>query len=333
MATIREVAERAQVSPATVSHVINHTRFVSEETIERVVTAMHDLGYQPNALARSLRSGKTHTIGLVLPDSANPFFAEIGHKIEASAYEKGYNVILCNTEGRQDKESFYLNVLYNKRVDGIILVSVGVPGRSLKTLNEKKVPLVVVDRDFDNGSFDMVQSNNYQGGLTATRHLINLGHSRIACILGPSEINPSSARADGYQQALMEAGIPLDPELVRMGDFHPESGWKAATQLLNLSDRPSAIFACNDLMAMGVLRAASEYGIAVPQQLALVGYDDIELAAYTTPPLTTIAQPKHDMARIAINNLVEKISNNVGEYKRSVLEPVLVVRKSCGAQQ
>jgi LacI family transcriptional regulator len=333
MTTIREVANRAQVSQSTVSHVINQTRFVSEDVKQRVFAAMQALNYQPNALARSLRSGRTNTIGLILPDSANPFFAEIGRKVEAAAYDRGFSVILCNTEGMPEKERFYLDVLNKKRVDGIILVSVGAPGGALQDLQRQNIPIVAVDRDFENDCLDVVLSDNRLGGLVAVRHLVRLGHRRIACITGPSGINPSAARATGYAAALDEAGLPLDQTLIRLGDFHPESGWKAAAALLRLPDRPSAIFSCNDLMAMGVLRAAAELNLRVPADLAVVGYDDIELAAYTTPALTTVAQRTAEIAQNAITRLVEKVASGDCENTRIILEPQLVVRRSCGANQ
>ena len=333
MATIREVAERAQVSQATVSHVINNTRFVSSEVRERVMAAIAELEYQQNSLAKSLRSGKTLTIGLLLPDSANPYFAEIGKAVEDAARHLGYSVILCNTEGDTERESFYLDVLYQKRVDGIILVSVGIPTHAVESLQKHKLPLVAVDRDFPDYGIDSVLTDNLAGAILATRHLINLGHRRIACITGPSFINPSSARITGYLQALQEAGISADERYVVTGDFHPESGWKAAMSLLSLNDRPTAILTCNDLMAFGVLRAAAEMGLRVPEDLALVGYDDIELAAYYTPALTTVAQPKNEMSQMAVEILVKRINGENGGPVKQTLQPVLVIRKSCGMKE
>lgn len=330
MSTIREVAERANVSPTTVSHVINQTRFVSDDVKLRVQAAMKDLNYQPNALASSLRSGKTHTIGLILPDSTNPYFAEIGHKVEARAYQLGYSVILCNSQDNAEKESFYLNVLYTKRVDGIILVSVGAEVSTLKFLRERRIPVVAVDRNFPEGELDMVQGDNHRGGWLAARHLIDLGHTRIGCVTGTFQINPSSERYHGFRQALEESGLELDPALVMGGDFRPESGWQLGLQLLRQTDRPTAIFAWNDLMAIGVLRAASECGLRVPQDLSVVGYDDIELSAFINPPLTTVHQPKSEMARIAVECLVSKTWSEPEGFNRHILEPILITRKTSG---
>jgi LacI family transcriptional regulator len=332
MTTIKEVAAHAGVSSATVSHVINRTRFVSESAREQVQKAMSELDYRPNALARSLRSGITHTLGLILPDSANPFFAEVGHCIEIAAFEAGYSVILCNTENDFAKETLYMDVLTKKLVDGMIFVATGEGSGTLKKLVELKIPIVVMDRDFPGLELEVVLSDNLQGGYLATQHLISLGHKRIGCIAGPSGINPSSQRIIGFKQAMQEANLVIDPKLILSGDFHPESGWEAGRAILRLPDAPTAIFACNDLMAMGVLRAATEMGIRVPDDLALVGYDDIELASYTNPPLTTIKQPKVEMGLATLNILLSRIKDKQSAPQRALLPISLVVRGSCGAK-
>jgi len=332
MTTIKQVAFRAGVSSATVSHVINGTRYVSETVRERVQKTLNELDYHPNALARSLRSGYTQTLGLILPDSANPFFAEVGHSIEIAAFEAGYSVILCNTENDFEKESLYIDVLTKKQVDGLIFVTTGDRSDSVKKLVEMKIPTVVMDRDFPGLKLDIVAADNLQGGYLATQHLISLGHKRIGCITGPSGINPSARRITGYQQALRDANLVVEPELIVSGDFHPESGWKLGRTMLSEKNAPKAIFACNDLMAMGVLRAATELGLQVPGDLAMVGYDDIELASYTNPPLTTVKQPKFEMGVAALNFLISRIQNKQSA-PQSVLLPVsMVIRSSCGAQ-
>lgn len=332
MSNIREVAMRAGVSITTVSHVVNNTRFVSGDVRTRVLDAIHETNYQPNALARSLRRGKTHTIGLILPDSGNPFFAEIGRAVEGEAFAKGYSVIFCNTESNLVREDFYLEVLAKKRVDGIILVSGGLPTKSLFLAHTQQTPLVVVDRDSSDLAIDTVLTDNLGGGLLATRHLINLGHKRIACLAGASSVSPSAQRLNGYRQALQESGLPFDETLVRRGDYLAASGWANGRELLTMTDRPTAIFACNDMMAIGILRASAELGINVPSDLALVGFDDIELAAYVNPPLTTVAQDKQKIGEIAVSLLVDKIGDEVLKGRREFLQPTLVIRKSCGSK-
>lgn len=328
MATIREVAESAGVSYATVSHVINNTRVVTQETRERVLAAMAALNYRPNALARSLRQGKTNTLGLVLPDSANPFFAEISRGIEDEAFKKGYSVFFCNTELDTQRELFYVDVLSKKQVDGIIFVAVGDQADSLDFLLRQNMPVVMIDRDLPNVQVDAVLTDHQLGGFLATQHLIELGHKRIACIAGPSTITPSAERMTGYRKALEQANLPYDEKMIIRGDYHAQSGMEITNAILKMDPRPTAIFALNDLMALGALRAAAEAGCSVPRDLAVVGYDDLELAKFTTPPLTTIAQPKKEIGIQAISLLVDRISRKSLSPSRLILAPELIVRRS-----
>ncbi len=328
MATIREVAESAGVSYATVSHVINNTRVVTQETRERVLAAMAALNYRPNALARSLRQGKTNTIGLVLPDSANPFFAEISRGIEDEAFKKGYSVFLCNTELDTQRELFYVDVLSKKQVDGIIFVAAGDQADSLDFLLRENMPVVMIDRDLPNVEVDAVLTDHQLGGFLATQHLIELAHKRIACIAGPSSITPSAERITGYRRALEQAGLPYDENLILRGDYHAQSGMDITHAILKMNPRPTAIFALNDLMALGALGAAAEAGYSVPKDLAVVGYDDLELARFTNPPLTTIAQPKKEIGAQAVSLLVDRISQKSRLPTRLVLPPELIIRRS-----
>ncbi|MEI7845912.1 MAG: LacI family DNA-binding transcriptional regulator [Chloroflexota bacterium] len=328
MATIKEVAARAGVSSATVSHVINGTRYVSAAVQEQVQQAMEALGYRPNALAQSLRSGNTHTLGMILPDSANPFFAEIGHSIEIAAFEAGYSVILCNTENDFAKETLYMDVLTNKQVDGIIFVAIGERGDSVEKLLKMNFPVVVMDRDFPELAMDVVLADNLQGGYLATKYLISLGHTRIGCIAGQSNVTPSALRVKGYMRAMEEANLPVLRELIINGDFHPESGWQVTHHMLSMENRPTAIFSCNDLMAIGVLRAAAELGLSVPHDLSVVGYDDINLASYVIPPLTTVNQDKNEMGLAALKLLLARIEKKYVDPQRTLLPVSLVIRGS-----
>jgi LacI family transcriptional regulator len=328
MTTIREVARKAGVSPTSVSHVVNNTRFVSEDVRERVLASMRELNYRPNALARSLRRGETHTLGLILPDSANPFFAEVGHAIEAAAFALGYSVILCNTENDEAKEHLYTEVLENKQLDGIIFVGAGEDRESISELVKNGLPLVVVDRDMGNLGLDIVTTENYQGGFLATQHLLSLGHQIIGCITGPSNITPSADRVTGYRAALQQAGHPVNESLLVRGDFHAPSGHSAALQLLQLTPHPTAIFVCNDMMAIGALRAASQLGLSVPEDVAIVGFDDIELASYISPSLTTVAQPKLEIGQLAVKLLFERMGDPSLPPRHTVLSTTLVIRES-----
>jgi LacI family transcriptional regulator len=328
---MRDVAERAGVSVTSVSHVINETRPVSYELRERVLAALEELGYHPNRLARSLRSGKTHTIGTIVPDSADPFFAEVARGIEDTAFETGYSLILCNSDANLDKEAFYTDVLVEKQVDGILFLAAGGSTERILDLQQRGMPVVVVDRELPAVHVDSVVTDNAGGGWSATRHLIDLGHRRIGYIAGPSDLTLSEYRFTGYRKALEEAGIAVDENLVVRGAFDFESGYRAACQLLTNSQRPTAIFASNDLMAIGAICAAVELDLRVPEDLSVIGYDDVPLASYSNPPLTTIAQPIYDLGVVAASMLLERLHDPGRPARRIVLDVELQIRRSTAA--
>jgi len=338
MTNIKDVANRACVSITTVSHVINETRFVSDTLKKRVLDAMIALNYHPNTLARSLRSGRSRTIGLVIPDISNLFFAEISRKIEDKGYENGYSVILCNTDDDREKEKSYIDVLLEKQVDGFIFISAGAAKYNLLDKLEVGIPIVVADRDIPDLSSDVVLIDNHGGGYEATRYLANLNHQRIACITGPSLMTPSALRVEGYRDALNDSGIPIDESLICQGDFRYESGEICMRNLLNNANPPSAVFVCNDMMALGAIRAIHEAGIKIPDQISLIGFDNIPLSRTSYPALTTMAQPILDMAKISVDLLDERIQfkqilkRNLEaelDFKRIVLKAELVERDSC----
>ncbi len=328
MATIKDVAERAGVSVTTVSHVLNETRYVSPELAARVWEAVEALDYQPNAVARSLRRKRTHTLGMIIPDNSNPFFAEVARGIEDVCFDLGYNVILCNSDQTSHKERRYIDLLTEKRVDGIVFVATGDRAEHLETVLARRVPVVVIDRELQDIQCDRVLTDNRAGGRQATEHLIRRGCRRIACIAGPSDVTPSWERVWGYQDALAAAGLPFDEHLVRRGDFQAASGYAAMRELLALPNPPTGVFACNDMMAIGAICAISEAGLAIPDDIAVVGFDDIALASYTNPPLTTVAQPRQEMGRLAAELLIERISNRGRPPQRRLLQTRLVIRQS-----
>ena len=334
--TMRDVARQAGVSVATVSHVVNNTRFVSEEASQRVLDAMEALDYRSNELARSLRRGQTNTIGLILIDSANPYFAMVGRHVEAVLYEHNYNMILCNTEGDPNREELYLNVLRSRQVDGIIFYGARTDLSALQRyLQTDDRPIVVIDQDLSaiGSSVPNLLVDNQQGAYIATQHLYSLGHERIACLAGPANSFAALERVRGYKKAMEEIGLVItDGYLIPTPDFHPPSGYDATLELLALPQPPTAIFSCNDLMAIGGMSAAHQQGLRVPQDLAFVGYDDIRLSSYTLPRLTTMAQPTRDMAEIAVEMLFERIKNPQLPTRKEILSSHLVVRDSCGAK-
>lgn len=331
MATIHDVAKKAGVSTATVSHVINNTRPVSEELTNRVFSIIEELNYKPNSIAKSLRKGNTHTIALILPDNTNPFFAEIGQAIEIAAYESGYSVILCNTGGSKEKELEYIELLIQTRVDGVVFCGVGNEQQdTIESLLSAFNQVVIIDDFFPTINAANIVADNRNGGYIATKHLLDLGHTRIACIKGPSDESCCDNRFFGYKDALQEVGIDILPELVSVGDWYPESGRFLFHKMMEMNKPPTAIFSCNDLMAFGVIRAAYERNISIPNQLALVGFDDIQLSTFATPSLSSISQPKNDIGRIAIEIIVEKIKTGSKNNPKIILPVNLIIRQSCG---
>jgi LacI family transcriptional regulator len=329
---MRDVAKRAGLSVSTVSHVINNTRTVSDESRSRVMSAMEELGYRPNALARSLRRQKTNTLGMIVPDSANPFFAEVARAIEDASFAQNYSVILCNSEGDLNKQQAYTNVLIDNRVAGILFVAAGISTELVNDLEQRRVPLVVVDREVLGVEVDTVMTNHAQGGYLATQHLIDLGHRRIACIAGNSEVAPSAERLTSYRRSLEGNNLDYDEHLVVKGDFQYESGYEATKHLLALEAPPSAIFACNDLMAVGCISAARQLGLRVPHDLSIVGFDDVRLASFTNPPLTTISQPIVEIGVLATKMLLERMLDIDGPPRFKRLDTVLRIRQSTAAR-
>jgi LacI family transcriptional regulator len=329
--TIRDVAIKAGVSITTVSHVVNKTRFVSKELCERVYAAMEELNYRPNTLARSLRMGETKTIGLIIPDNSNPFFAELARIIEDIGFENGYSVILCNSDNIHEKEFAYINMLIAKQIDGVIFIAAGNNPEHLVELIKRNIPVVVIDRNIANAAVDVVLVDNEKGGFDVVNYLLGLGHKKIACISGPSKLTPSIGRVKGYRKALKQAGIPIRENYIISGDFRSPSGEAATLQLLRLPEPPTAIFACNDLMALGALRALRNAGLSVPQEISIIGFDDIDLADEITPPLTTVAQPIAELATSAVEILISRIQESTprSETQRKVLNAWLVIRESC----
>ena len=331
MATINDVAKKAGVSITTVSHVINETRFVSEELRNKVNQAIIEVGYFPNQLARGLRSGVTATVGLMIPDNSNPFFAEISKIIETVGFENGYSVILCNSSGNTEKEAAYIDTLLSHQIDGIVLISVNSTVEHLEKIKQHNIPFVLVDRDIPHYDGDTVLVNNEMGGYHATKYLLELGHRKIACIEGSSNLNPSSDRARGYIRALQLEGIPVREEYMATGNFDYQSGEQAFEKIWSLEDKPTAIFACNDMMAIGVLKKAKSMGVHIPEDVSLVGFDNISFASAVSPALTTVSQPIEELSKKAISILINKIQNreNREPFKRIVLNTKLVIRESC----
>ncbi|MDO2948504.1 substrate-binding domain-containing protein [Aeromonas simiae] len=331
MANIRDVAALAGVSTTTVSHVINETRFVADETRERVFAAMRDLNYAPSLVARSLKVKETHSIGMLVTTSSNPFFAEVVRGVERYCFEQGYNLMLGNTEGEATTAQSYLKMMLRKRVDGLLIMCSEGQREVLGQLDWLG-DLPVVQMDWGSGgACDLIADNSHHGGMLATRHLIALGHKKMGCITGPRDRAPGTERLAGFIEALQEAGLPLRSDWILEGNFDCASGHQAMRSLLALSERPTALFVCNDMMAMGAISAATEAGLRIPEDLSIIGYDNVALAEYMSPPLTTINQPKEELGRLAVTRLLTRINGERPQETLITLEPNLVIRRSCSA--
>lgn len=325
--TIRDVARVAGVGVATVSRVLNSSGYVKPETRQKVLAAAGELGFVPSQLARGLVRRLSATAGLVIPDITNPFFPAITRGVEDRASEAGYTVFLCNTDNDPALEALDVQKLRERRVDGIIFVGTTDRRELVERLLADEIPVVVTDRQVDHADIDSVLVENAWGAMAACLHLIDLGHSRIAHAAGHRLTRTGQDRCNGYRMALEQAGIPCDESLVCWGDFTLESGYAVAQILLGRSPRPTAIFAANDQMAFGVMRAAEEAGISVPDELSIVGFDDIQMASVVRPGLTTVRQPAYEMGRLAMSLLLERINGRAtGGGRVHQFKPELVVR-------
>jgi LacI family transcriptional regulator len=327
--TIKDIARHANVSVATVSYVLNETRYVSPALRSRVMEAIDALGYSPNLVARSLRQSRTRTIGLIVPDASNPFYAEIAKGVEDAGFDAGFSVILCNSNAMVQRELAYLEVLKSKRVDGIIFIATTAEIQNIRPLIEGGIPAVTFYRESSDMNVDRFFIDNEQVGFLAASHLIGLGHIRIACIQPASPQTPSQQRVAGFVRALEANGLRAEPALMPRGDNSITSGWRATNDLLDARCSFSAIFACNDAMALGSIRALYDRLITVPGAVSVVGVDDIMLASVIEPTLTTVAQPKYDAGRQAVDMLVDRIQGHYDGGPRHVqLEVKLIARKS-----
>ena len=328
MATIKDVAALAGISYTTVSHVLNKSRPVSDQVRIKVEAAIEQLDYVPSAVARSLKAKSTSTIGLLIPNGVNPYFAELARGIEDYCERNGFCVILCNSDDNPDKQRSYLRVLLEKRVDGLIVASVGGDSGLDSGLAAVRTPMVVIDRELEGIEADLVRIDHQLGGYLATRHLLELGHRHIACIHGPAQTSVARLRLCGYERAMAEAAISVQTHWVTESDYTSPGGYQAAVKLL-ASDPPSAIFAGNDMIGIGVLRAAAERNIRVPKDLSVVGFDDIEMSRYVYPGLTTVGQSIMALGESAAQMLLRRITEPFqGAIEQRVVTPSIVLRES-----
>lgn len=328
MVTIKDIARLAGVSPSTVSRALNDSSLISPTTKARVRQIAEELGYERNELARGLVKGTSRALGLIVPDITNPFFAEIARGVSDVAHAQGYGVLLCTTEGDLSRENEYLRFLRRKRVDGLILSAVTMDDPNLPELLHGSIPFVLVSRLVQGLDAPFVVGDDKTGARLAVEHLIQLGHERIAFIGGPANVQSSRDRMETYQKVLKKHGLTAHTKWAVFADFTQAAGREAAQKMLRGRIRPTAIFAANDVIALGVMEAAEDLGLSIPQDLSLVGYDDISYAALPRIQLTTVAQPTYEMGRIAAEYLLAICEGERREKLQRVLTPRLVVRKT-----
>jgi len=331
--TIYDVARLAGVSPSTVSRMLNGKGQFAPATRTAVEQAVEQLRYRPNTIARSLRTKSTQTIAFLLPYVPDPFFVSLIGGIQQHALNHDYAILLCVTEGDPEREERYLHLLQAKQVDGALIDGPVLPATRVARFVEDGFPIVCVDRDVDLPSVPLVQVDNRLGARRATEHLLSLGHRRIAHVSGSElqRLRHGQERLAGYREALAAAGVREDPRLVATGDYTEEGGRGATRALLDAGAEFSAVFAANDLSAIGAMRALAERGRRVPTDVSVVGFDDVHISAFINPPLTTVHQPAAEIAQRATELLIALIHGREVAERRHVLEPRLVVRASTSA--
>ncbi|TVR19459.1 MAG: LacI family transcriptional regulator [Anaerolineaceae bacterium] len=329
MATIKQVADFAQVSVATVSRVINKNGYVSPDLEERVRQAMDTLHYQPNSVARSLRTQRSMTVGLLIPQLDHPFFSTLAFAIERSLFGDDYRTLICSAEENPEKENAYVEMFMAQRVDGVICVPTGHSAPNVARLIEREIPLVLVDRDLPQITASRVRTDNDMGGYTGIKHLLDLGHRRIGVIGTPAYSEPMIKRMEGVLRGLQEYDIDYQPELLVTGTLQQfEMGFNTAIEMLRTAERPTAIFALTDVIAIGGLHAAAKLGLSVPGDISVMGFDNIPLAAYSIPALTTVAQPIYAMGETVARLLLGHLADETQPAETIIMQNELIVRQS-----
>lgn len=328
--SIYDVARESGVSVFTVSAVINNKSHVRKKLRDRVEAVIRKLNYRPNLIARSLAKQRTHTIGMIVPDIANPFFPMVVRGAEDAAQKHGYNLLLCNSDDNIDKEQSCVELLLSKRVDGILLTKAAGDFRPAlrKMIDEVNIPFVLVMRTYPKLTKDAVITDDWRGAYDAVRHLARAGRRRIGLISGPLKVSNAKARWKGFQDGLKAEGLTYEPELVVEGDYRIESGFRAGQSLL--SRKPDGIYVANYLMTIGLLKAAEEIGLRCPEDFGLASFDDYPWLGIFHPKLTTVELPKHQLGQDAAELLIQRIMGDSSKPVVKKLQPELRIRESCG---
>lgn len=332
MANMKQVAKKCGVSVATISRVINHPECVLPETRDKIIAIMEELNYIPNEQARSLTLNCTNTIALLIPNILNPLYPQIAKGVEDICHQKSYSLLLCNTEQNIEKERAYIDMLIKRKVDGLVLSSTLLNKEDIEKIKLYNIPLVMIGENKDNVSTNMVYTDYELGVYQAITHFIDIGYKKIAFIGSSGNELESAQKQRGYEKALKEFSLPINKDYMIMGDNEVEGGYFSAKKLLQLNPPPEAIFACNDLMAIGAIDAIKNEGLSIPLDIAIIGFDDIKMASLVEPKLTTVSQPVYKMGLIAARLLFDIIGNKdeEGYLQKIFLEPKLKIRKSCG---
>ncbi len=329
--TLQDIASKTGVSVSTVSRVLHDTSKkykISKETQAKVKQAAKDCGYRVNALARGLRVQKTHEVGIIVPDISNPFFSAVIKSLAGELRKRGYSIIVYDSDEDIVIERSSIKSLLEKRVDGLVIASVGQDFTHIQKIRDAEIPLVMVDRCFEALDVDSISVDNVKGSLLAVNHLINEGHRRIAFIQGLPGTYANETRLQGYKTALLDAGIPIDEALIAGDDFRVLNGYLTTKLLLNLSNPPTAIFTAGDLLALGTLEACRENNITIPNNLSLVTFDDPVFAPYLSPALSAVEQPITKMAEMAVSILCHRMKNPYDQRRKIMLDPKLNIRSS-----
>jgi LacI family transcriptional regulator len=332
--TLKHVADKAGVSPGMAGRVLGNYGYFSENTKRKVLQAARALNYTPNVIARSLRTRLTKTIGVLISDITTFFWTTLVRGLQDKAAKAGFSVILCNSDEETRNEREYLKTLVERNVDGLVISPTAGNHSYLKKLARSEVPIVLVDRKIRGLGVPAIRVDNRTGAYDAVKHLIGLGHERIAIIKGIDGIETSDERYAGYAQALSEHRIPIRETLVKAGWFLKDQAFAATQDILRMRNPPSAIFVCNEPMVSGCILALKENGVRIPEDIAIIGFDDPVWASYMDPPLTTVSQPSYTMGMLAFDYVLAQTAGTAKDRKYLedvILKPVLVIRKSCGA--
>jgi len=331
---LKSIANDLNLSPSTVSRVLNGKAKefrISDDTVENVLKYVKLKEYSPNLVAKGLQSSKTFTLGFIIPDISNPFFALLARNIGKAASKQNYSLLLADAEQNIEQEQKQIRNLIDRKVDGIIAVPIGTSFKYYQNIIDLDIPLVFVDRYFKDSRVPYISSDNYMGGYQATKHIIEKGHKKIGLIKGNNLIETVNERERGYLGALHEAGIDKQVEFIAENlDFSIENGYKSAKKMFQQANMPTAIFALSNLMGLGVLQAIKEFGLRIPDDISLLIFDDQPYVSYLNPPVTTIKQDSEKIGELAINYIIKKIERNDIKLKPQLIATKLIIRSSIG---